>query len=504
MDTPVSQRMWHLASSGSPWLRNWVACYTLGSPNGWQQATFPGNGGKDGWFSFPSPTRRSLNPKLFVQLHCRPLSRLEAKAISRVQAHARAVQALHHQWRYEAGKEKEPGAKTPLVFGGCQLFLDMTGAFEAMPREHLQEAFCLLGLPQDLSALLLSWHTETSYVVQWKGLSAEQPTHRGVRQGCRGAPYFWACFIALVLDRVAAETSTNWMRQRCTFYADDGHACFIFHDFAELHFGLVCFGKLITILEQLGMTVNMHKSAVVVRWGGTKHQQARKQYMKRKLDHQVLCIPKDDGTFHEIPIKEKHEYLGIQMGYSNFQRDTMKARLQASKLRFKQMHRWFSKNSMHAAQKVALWQTRILPIGIYGLDATGTDSITMMRQAAGDHSFQTHKSHHAFLLERHLQHPVAVLRGRMASQLFRHEARLVHLHETDILLTLDMDTLRCSINLVDTWLQDLNTSEPGHSLPLAEAGLECYNCGLTFRHYYTLVETQLMADHPADTVENNS
>lgn len=114
-------------------------------------------------------------------------------------------------------KSRHQGRKKNLVFGGRQLFLDMMGAFDAMPREHLQEAFCLLGLPSDLSALLLSWHTETSYVAQWKGLSAEQATHRGVRQGCRGAPYFWACFIALVLNRVAAETSISWMRNCCTF-----------------------------------------------------------------------------------------------------------------------------------------------------------------------------------------------------------------------------------------------------------------------------------------------
>ena len=71
MDTPVSQRMWHLASFGNPWLRNWEACSTHGSLNGWQQATSPGNGGKDGWFSFQSQTRRSPNPKLFDPLPCR-------------------------------------------------------------------------------------------------------------------------------------------------------------------------------------------------------------------------------------------------------------------------------------------------------------------------------------------------------------------------------------------------------------------------------------------------
>ena len=240
----------------------------------------------------------------------------------------------------------------------------------------------------------------------------------------------------------------------------------------------------------------MQKSAVILRWGGSKHQQAREQHVKRKLDHQVLRIPTEDGNLQETPIKEKHEYLGIQTGYFKFQRDTMKVRLQASKLRFKQMHRWFTKNSTHAAQKVALWQSCVLPVGIYGLDATGTDStaiplfsktmITMLRQAAGDHSFQTHTSHNAFLLEHHLQHPVVVLRERMASQLERHEARLPQLHSMDVLHTLDLDTLRCSINLVDTWLQELSTSEQGTTLPLAEAGLDCNTCGQTFRHLYTL------------------
>ena len=105
------------------------------------------------------------------------------EAITRVQAHVREVQALHHRWRYDANKRNEMGTQRPLVFGGCQLFLDLTGAFDAMPREHLYSAFALLGLPIELISLLMKWHTQTSYVIQWKGLSAEQPTFKGVRQG---------------------------------------------------------------------------------------------------------------------------------------------------------------------------------------------------------------------------------------------------------------------------------------------------------------------------------
>ena len=189
-----------------------------------------------------------------------------------------------------------------------------------MPREHLYSAFSLIGLPHDLISLLMTWHTQTSYVIQWKGLSAEQSTFRGVRQGCRGAPFFWASFIALVLNLIAHESSEEWMRECCTFYADDGHACFVFQTMAELHQGLQHFGTVISVLEKLGMTVNMKKSAVILRWGGKQQKQARQQFVKKKLDHTVLCIPQEAGGSHEIPIKEKHEYLGVQMGTTIFKR----------------------------------------------------------------------------------------------------------------------------------------------------------------------------------------
>ena len=418
------------------------------------------------------------------------------EAITRVQSHSREVSELHRRWRYDAGQVNSQGGKRPVVFGGCQLFLDLTGAFDAMPREHLAAAFSLLGLPYDLTSLLMQWRTETSYIIQWKGLSVEQATFRGVRQGCRGAPFFWASFIALILQLVAAETTEDWMRKSCTFYADDGHACFVFSTLEELQQGLVFFGKLISVLESLGVTVNMKKSAVILRWGGKQQSQAKKRYVQKQLDRSVLLIPKAEGGSHAIPIKEKHEYLGVQMGYFNFQRDTMKARLQACKVRFKQMQRWFTKNGMHSAQKVALWQTCIFPIGVYGLDATGVDHTsipmfsktmtTMLRQAAGDHSFLTCNTNMDFLSDHHIQHPALLLRERMASQLKRHEDRILQLEDHDILHLLDLHTLETSVNLVDSWLQDLGDLDLQPKLPLAEAGLDCQQCGQTFQFLYTL------------------
>lgn len=59
--------------------------------------------------------------------------------------------------------------------------LHHSGAVDAMPGKSLLEAFLLLDLPSPLGDLLMSWHTGTSCMLL--------PTHKGIRQSCRGAPF---------------------------------------------------------------------------------------------------------------------------------------------------------------------------------------------------------------------------------------------------------------------------------------------------------------------------
>ena len=59
-----------------------------------------------------------------------------------------------------------------------------------MPRASLQQAFKLLQIPPDISNVLLQWHSNTQYVLTYKGHSKTINAYKGVRQGCRGAPFF--------------------------------------------------------------------------------------------------------------------------------------------------------------------------------------------------------------------------------------------------------------------------------------------------------------------------
>ena len=142
-----------------------------------------------------------------------------------------------------------------------------------------------------------------------------------------------------------------------------------------------------------------------------------------------------------------------------------------------------------------------LPIALYGLDSVGVDHTTLplfskallpqLRQILREHSFLTHIKTAGFLTGNNIQHPVVFLRNRMAAQLSRHEARLDKLAHNDIVNQIDLTGLKASLNLTQIWLQDLDDHDLALSLPLAEAGLDCPECGQTFRHLYTLRRHEL-------------
>ena len=265
------------------------------------------------------------------------------EAITRVTAHVREVQTLLARWKYDANSTVR-GNKVR-VYGGCQLFLDLTGAFDAMPREHLWEAFRLLNLPEDLVLLLLTWHTETAYIVQWKGLEAEQATFRRIRQGCRGAPFFGPASLHWSLSTwqtrlmfTGCGTTAHFMLMMVML------ALFFttWKNFTEvLDYN---FGRLIDILERLGMTVNMSKSAAIIQWRGSFRPQATKAYVTQSQHETYLKIPKRHTLHYEIPLREHQDYLGISIGYKQVLQGTMQKRLKACAHRHRQMKTWFCKH----------------------------------------------------------------------------------------------------------------------------------------------------------------
>ena len=232
-------------------------------------------------------------------------------AICRVFRHVQAVAQLSERWRYNASRIDSQFTGTrrraPVVFG-------FTQAFDHMPRASLQQAFELLNIPPSIMGVLLQWHVDTKYILTYKGHTSTVPTYKGVRQGCRGAPFFWASFVALILNEVAKLTSTAWMHSSCTFYADGGHLCFSFKSME---------GQVLDTLTKFGMTVNLNKSAVLLDLRGKQKTMVQKQHLRSRMHHQTLQIA-GSSKIYDIPLKTSNAYLGVKISYQQTQILTMK------------------------------------------------------------------------------------------------------------------------------------------------------------------------------------
>ena len=174
------------------------------------------------------------------------------------------------------------------LVGGALLSLDLSKAFDSVSRSHLFQGMAALGVRPDCLHLLHEWHRGTHYDISHKGFSASIPVYRGVRQGCKAAPFLWCCLTTLILHRLAERTSCNWVTQNITIYADDflvHQTLFSLDDLNE--FTHNC-GVLLDILKDFHLQINIQKCFSMVSLQGTA---------QRKHKPDILNEQAKAGTF---------------------------------------------------------------------------------------------------------------------------------------------------------------------------------------------------------------
>ena len=119
-------------------------------------------------------------------------------AIAKVQHHCRCVRELVHSQTKRIHLQHSGRAASMCL-------LDLTQAFDGVPRDQLYEAIETLIPRSDLACLLLEWHTGTSYYVRHMEHEDQLSTHLGVRQGCPAAPFLWTLFLHHFLQTFGAD-----------------------------------------------------------------------------------------------------------------------------------------------------------------------------------------------------------------------------------------------------------------------------------------------------------
>ena len=92
-------------------------------------------------------------------------------------------------------------ARIPFT-GGMQLSLDMTKAFDRMPRPLLLQSLERICAPADLIALIMYVHDNACMQFQRNHQSRVISTGSGIRQGCGLAPLLWVAYTLLLFSKM--------------------------------------------------------------------------------------------------------------------------------------------------------------------------------------------------------------------------------------------------------------------------------------------------------------
>ena len=302
--------------------------------------------------------------------------------------------------------------------GGIMLFIDLTRAFDQVPRHILQAALHRAGLDPKLQSLILHWHCNTCYHIDINNTCRSIPVNRGVRQGCSIAPYLWPAIMALLLDELQLQIPRQWVIDHVTIYADDIHIFCMFRDVHELSLAVKYFDMIINAIIKLGLSLSPSKSCVITRGKGPGYEKWKKTNLTMDSSrnwHLSLL----GGTL-KIPLKRKTLYLGTYLSYDHFERQTVELRVQAAWNNFRRLQPWLCRKYKISIQlKLELMRTCIFPTICYGIMFVGlqTNGIKlicqtlhqMYRRVLGNLPHRTHETHSTVLDRFQIEPPLLVL-----------------------------------------------------------------------------------------------
>ena len=218
-----------------------------------------------------------------------------AEAISRVAQHCSRVRNVVRGQKQDL-RSKFAGIKKAACSGGCQLSIDLSRAFDSVPRSALLRAMEWASIPADLCALVISWHEASTYILGDRSDAArwrEIHVTRGVKQGCVVAPALWTLFSCYVWSQLDALAGSLWNAEHTTGYADDFHFQWELSAYKQCRQVGLDIDMIFSTLQAHGLQINPEKSHFLVEVRGSD---AEKWLRKHKVPcsaarcHPAVCL----------------------------------------------------------------------------------------------------------------------------------------------------------------------------------------------------------------------
>ena len=291
-------------------------------------------------------------------------------AIARVAEHCRWVRERHQQniSNVHTHRLRQPKSQ---AYGGLQLAIDLSTAFDLVPRAEMYNALCWAGASPGLVASIMDLHSVCRYTVTHKSRASHLHMRRGVRQGCTLAPLLWVVYSAYMTYQLQKRLPAQWVADHLTLYADDTHASFKIECLNDVRFAFRAICTIFEVYKLYGMKVNPSKSGIVLGVRGRHAKDFIQQHIQGPTDKPCLVIGIGAAALR-IPIKQSMTYLGIEISYANFEQETLVSRLrvaQATRCRLSKV--LSARRYLTQSQRVHLYILCVRSAALYGLGAVG-------------------------------------------------------------------------------------------------------------------------------------
>ena len=248
--------------------------------------------------------------------------RSTSTALRRVYQHCSKVREMCFTQTYSLHAKKAGVQYRPLV-GGLQVCLDLSAAFDLLPRQMLEQAMQLARVPNDVQQVLLAWLDQAVYKFE----------HKQQRGRCRASPILWAAFSGLVCYVMDQKLGAQWAKDHLTIYTADHHAMWELCKLTDLEQAIQELNILHATLKQLEMEANPNKAVAILTCRGNQRQRAIQRWTRRCKQERRSLLQEGDPSQY-IPLQSKAVYLGAIISYSNYETQTVQHRIQQARHRY--------------------------------------------------------------------------------------------------------------------------------------------------------------------------
>ena len=268
---------------------------------------------------------------------------------------------------------KQAGHTKPKLTGGLMLSLDLSQAFDRLPRSKLFEGLLSCHCPPSIALLLVNWLKDAKYSINHRGLTSEIVATCGVRQGCRGSPLEWNVFMTVILQAICPilECTVSQLIHWLICFADDLLLRWKINSSSEVHHALHAVGQLLDVLEQHHLIFNPKKTVMLIRLEGSQVAKLTKQCLIRTKEGLFVRIPRSSNETL-LPVVHSHTYLGCKISYHCFEKLTLNHRIHIGRTAFQRLRPWLVKrHSVTSTTRAQVWRSCILSSYLHGLAAAG-------------------------------------------------------------------------------------------------------------------------------------